>query len=74
MTVPLDPPPSSRIRRPVGGRYAVALAATVTVMAVRYRRGRATRLLGLVRRLEDRTGFPAWASIGIAYWVQVSWV
>ena len=33
MTVPLDPPPSSRIRRPVGGRYAVALAATVVCWA-----------------------------------------
>src|SRR5438128_243836 len=33
MTEPLGPPPSSRIRRPVGGRYAVALAATVVCWA-----------------------------------------
>src|SRR5207248_146863 len=34
MTQPLGPPPSSRIRRPVGGRYAVALAATVACWAL----------------------------------------
>src|SRR5262245_63539343 len=34
MTEPLGPPPdTSRIRRPVGGRYAVALAATVACWA-----------------------------------------
>jgi len=33
MTEPLGPPPSSRIHRPVGGRYAVALAATVVCWA-----------------------------------------
>src|SRR5438552_16301446 len=33
MTQPLGPPPSSRVRRPIGGRYAVALAATVACWA-----------------------------------------
>src|SRR5438046_1188116 len=45
--------------------FAVIVAA-VAVVAVRYRQGRAPRLRRLVRRLEDRTGFPAWGSIGTA--------
>jgi hypothetical protein len=43
----------------------VVLTAVVWVEAVRFRRGGAPRLRRLVRRTEERTGLPGWATVGI---------
>ncbi len=42
-----------------------AIAAGVAWLSVRYRRGRATRVQALVVRIEQRTGLPAWAPVGL---------